>query len=48
MLEQTATPSSVKDKRLHGQASRPHLEEVNLLPGVVAPRNSPGNNIILP
>ena len=25
------------------QASRPHLEEVNLLPGVTAPGNSPGN-----
>ena len=25
------------------QASRPHLEEVNLLPGAAAPGNSPGN-----
>jgi len=27
------------------QASRPHPEEVNLLPGAVAPDNSPGNSI---
>jgi len=26
------------------QASRPHLEEVNLLPGAAAPGNSPGNS----
>ena len=50
--EQTATPSSAQDKLLHGhlsvhQASRPHLEEVNLiLPGAAAPGNSPSNKSI--
>ena len=28
------------------QASRPHLEEVNLLPGATAPGNSPGNSLL--
>ena len=45
---QTATLSSAQDKLLHGhlsvhQASRPHLEEFNLLHGAAAPGNSPGN-----